>query len=661
MPKLILLCLLAILIGYPVRAQSDSTAQVKSELVTRLPPPLLPTLELVIEPFTQASRLLDQNREHPTIGDEQGPLGLYLQPVNATLNAQILRIRGLPGRHTQFVRDGFPVFGGLAASFDRNQFPLSPVYDFALVKGPSSTLFGNGAIGGIVQLNRGSISPGLTQAEVSVNSIGPQQIGFYTAHRLSDHINFSTYAGLQLQGQYDADKDGFSDLPRSILAHLNPRFEIALPQARSQLVLDLLVTRDNRRGGDLVAVQRNPATPTNFYFEEMQSTRVTTQAAWTYRLRGPDLWLAVRNSFNLFDRDHVTQEFWGSPTRGFGGQQTNSFSEVSLQKRSQKSKWKAGAHVTTESFVEDSQSAVNQRRDQSYLTAGLFGLLLYRMDARLNVEAGLRLDYIDASSKISGNDGRLIPAPRLMALFKASPKLRFRLGGGFGYRMPSIFDEVAEPYGFRSVVPIDFAGVVPEQSRGGEFSVEFGRTDLQRRFSLLQRAFYTQVNDPLVWQPLGGASAEFVNFAAQLISVGLETKGYLRLGSVRLEGVYIFNNVYWQDTLIRNEFLQTPLHNVHGTAKYKQKRFEVEASGSWHSSQLLPGNLRQDGFAVLNAGVKIKISPKIDGWLRVNNLLDTRQSRFASLLSAPYNTPQFTPLWAPLVGRNFSARLVIRI
>ena len=45
----------------------------------------------------------------------------------------------------------------------------------------------------------------------------------------------------------------------------------------------------------------------------------------------------------------------------------------------------------------------------------------------------------------------------------------------------------------------------------------------------------------------------------------------------------------------------------------------------------------------------------------VENYTNLRQTDFGSLKSAPYNTPQFTEVWAPLDGIVFNYGLKIRL
>src|SRR5690606_7978218 len=91
----------------------------------------------------------------------------------------------------------------------------------------------------------------------------------------------------------------------------------------------------------------------------------------------------------------------------------------------------------------------------------------------LTLETGLRGDY--------HNRFGFFALPRVSALFKLSDRLTSRLGGGLGYKAPTIFTEDAESVAFRNVRPMDQTTAKAETSIGGNFDVNY-RT---RLFDLL--------------------------------------------------------------------------------------------------------------------------------------------------------------------------------
>ncbi len=76
--------------------------------------------------------------------------GIQVQQTSYTSANQSIRIQGLDGKYTQILKDGLPVFGGFAGSLSILDIPPLDLRQVEVIKGSSSTLYGGGAIAGVV-------------------------------------------------------------------------------------------------------------------------------------------------------------------------------------------------------------------------------------------------------------------------------------------------------------------------------------------------------------------------------------------------------------------------------------------------------------------------------------------------------------------------------
>ncbi|NQU32387.1 MAG: TonB-dependent receptor [Bacteroidetes bacterium] len=127
-------------------------------------------LEEVVVAATRSSRTIDDipTRVEAITGEELGEkaamnssnigmllretTGVQMQQTSLSSGNINIRIQGLDGRYTQILKDGFPVYGGFAGGLSIMQIPPLDLKQVELIKGSNSTLYGGGAIAGLVNL-----------------------------------------------------------------------------------------------------------------------------------------------------------------------------------------------------------------------------------------------------------------------------------------------------------------------------------------------------------------------------------------------------------------------------------------------------------------------------------------------------------------------------
>src|SRR6201989_1492470 len=78
--------------------------------------------------------------------------GIQTQQTSATSGNSSIRIQGLDGKYTQIIRDGFPLYSGFSGGLGLMQIAPLDLKQIEVIKGSSSTLYGGGAIAGLVNL-----------------------------------------------------------------------------------------------------------------------------------------------------------------------------------------------------------------------------------------------------------------------------------------------------------------------------------------------------------------------------------------------------------------------------------------------------------------------------------------------------------------------------
>src|SRR5688500_15257766 len=104
--------------------------------------------------------------------------------------------------------------------------------------------------------------------------------------------------------------------------------------------------------------------------------------------------------------------------------------------------WVTGLNVYTDLFNEFPKDGAIKRDYEQY-TIGGFVQNTWQAGNWLALETGVRIDHVV--------DMGTVFLPRIAALFKITPQLTSRLGGGLGYKTPTMFTEETERIQYRSV------------------------------------------------------------------------------------------------------------------------------------------------------------------------------------------------------------------
>jgi outer membrane receptor for ferrienterochelin and colicins len=578
--------------------------------------------------------------------------GIQVQQTSATSNMANVRIQGLDGRYTQILKDGFPNYGGFSGSLSIMQIPPLDLRQVEYIKGSASTLYGAGAIAGLINLISKETDKDETLIHLNASHIGAFDVNTFLSRKI-DKVGFTLLAQRNTHQYFDADRDGFTDCPKLAKYNLNPKLFFYF-NSRTKLTVGGTFTTEQRQGGDTRILNQQISDTLHFYKEQNDINRVTSQMKFEHKLTERNTF-TFRNSFNIFKR---SLEITPSPAFGrylFAGNQLSSFSEISFANRRKQNVFIAGVNFYSDDFQETKlQSQV--QRNENYNTVGGFVNYTFDLNKWIAIESGLRTDYVI--------DRRAYILPRISTLFKWTKKLTTRIGGGMGYRNPSIFNQEAELLGYRNVMPIDKSKTKAEQSYGANADIGY-KTAFGSDFfiNINQMFFFNHIQDPLVLTETNPTSGifHFVNAAGLTRSYGGET--FFKFGFYKFVLFVGYTYTHASNIIAGKEveFALTPVHSLKGDLLYALPgKWRIGLDYEFKSRQYLTVGRYSPTYWTYGAVVEYT-KKQFTLFGNVENFTNVRQTNYESLRSYPFGTPQFTQVWAPLDGIVFNAGVKIRL
>lgn len=560
--------------------------------------------------------------------------GIQTQQTSATSNNSSIRIQGLDGKYTQIIRDGFPLYSGFSGGLGLLQIAPLDLKQVEVIKGSSSTLYGGGAIAGLVNLV--SKTPAekreLNFLLNGTSARGLDVSGFYSEK--FKRTGATVYAAYNRGSAYDPAGIDLTAIPKFNRFTFNPKLFYYLDD-KTTLITGINSTIENRIGGDLHYIEGR-GNARHSYFEGNKTGRYSSQVELDHTLNTNQK-LVVKNSLSYYDRS-VTL-----PNYQFSGVQFSTYSEAAYSYNGEKSDWVLGLNYLSEKFNENQHSNI-PLRSYNYNTTGAFVQNTWNASKKLTIETGLRGDY--------HNQYGFFVLPRLSFLYKANNHLSARLGGGLGYKAPNVFTEDAERIQFRNVLPIDIGNTKAEQSFGTNFDVNYrtGLFDDQVSFSINQLFFYTRVGQPILLTALSTGNYQYLQPNGDLHTKGTETNMKLTYSNFKLFVGYTFADVVQH---MGNNMTAYPLvskHRLNNVLMYEAEgKLKIGLEAYYFSPQRL--NDGSTGRAYWTTGLMAeKIWDRFSLFINFENLTDTRQTKFGSIYTGSLTDPVFNDIYAPLDG-----------
>lgn len=634
--------LLVVLVGSPAFAQDPPT-----------PAPPVPAEEEVpeVEEFVEVSatrtgkRLEDQpmrvevlEREEieekmlMTPGDivmmlnEMG--GMRVQATSPSLGAASVRIQGMRGRYTRFLSDGLPLFGEQVGALSLLQVPPMDLSQVEVIKGVASSLYGAGAMGGVVNLiARRPAAEGQQEFLLNRSTRGATDAVVWLGQPLARGWGFTLLAGGHWQDQVDVNDDAWADVPGYSRGVVRPRLSWDNGKG-STFFATSGVTIEDRTGGTMPG-QGLPS-GAGPYVEALDTKR------WDAGAVGQTL---VKDRFLLSARTAIAQQ---RHDHQFGetlerDRHDTVFGEVTLRGSAGTHTWVVGAAIEREAY----RAADLPQFGFTYTVPGVFVQDDVTVTDWMSISASARLDH--------HSEYGIFVSPRVSALAR-SGAWHARLSAGTGFFGPSPLTEETEAAGLSR---LEIPGPL-QAEEGRSLSFDISRTDgpVSYTFTL----FNSRVNHP-IHVDYGDNSLVLTNLAEPTNNTGVELLGTLRQEPFSLTGSYTYVRARERVSGVLDDVPLTPRHSA-GVVGMWEREDVGRVGVEWYYTgvQRLEHNpYRATSEPYMVVGL---LAEKQFGRLRLfvngENLTGVRQTKWDPLLR-PDRAPDgrwTVDAWAPLDGRT---------
>lgn len=565
--------------------------------------------------------------------------GIQSQQTSAVSGNTELRIQGLPGSYTQILRDGMPMFGGYAGNFSILHIPPLDLKQIEIIKGASSTLYGGGAIAGMINVISKKPKQGAPERSLMLNQSTLQEsnLNIYLSER-KGKVGYTFFVGANYQKQKDINNDGFSDLGRQEAAFIHPTFYF-YPNEKHTISLSVNSNYEDRIGGDIEVVDGYPSSFHSFFIQN-QTYRNTLDLVWDYKISQSNKF-TLKGTTSNFNRNITTDQF------GLKAIQLSYYTEATYVKKKGKHDIVGGINVNGENLkkrLPDSTLINNYH----YFTLGLFAQDDWRIHPKFTIESGLRADF--------HNQYGTFILPRISLLYKVNPAISMRMGGGMGYKIPTVFESEVDERDYPKLLPLQ--NVKAEKSTGINWDINFKKTMGKLVLAINQSFFFTEINHPLLMQRTA-TTISYFNATKPISTKGFET--WLQLSFAGLEA-------YLGYTLTDARKKYDPVHpylDLSARDKFASvisyefsKRFRACIEAAYTGKQYLEDGSRTPSFPLVAGMIRYDVG-RLSFVLNCENIFDYRQTKKEAIVIPPYLNPTFKQLWAPIDGRvaNLSMKI----
>ncbi len=558
--------------------------------------------------------------------------GIRVQQTSAVSGNVSFRIQGLPGKYTQLLQDGFPLYSGFSSGLSLLQIPPLNLQQVEIVRGSASTLYGGSAIAGIVNLitKQPTTKP---EFKVLLNQThkGGNDISVWYSQK-KRKLGVTLLASRNTQKPMDINKNGFTDIPEYQRAMIAPRLFYDMNE-HSHLMIGISSVYEDRTGGDIFAVRNKPDSIHAFY-EENKTKRTNGLLKFESTLPNGNI-LTIKGNISSYDRGLFTN------MNIFKGRQITAYTEGSYLINTKHHHWVTGINFLLNQFHQNKNTGL-PLLDYHHTNTGFFTQDDWQVTEHVSLEPGMRLD-------VTNHYGEFF-LPRLAVMYKISDDLTTRFSGGMGYEIPTPFSDYADRTRFQNVLPL--MGLHAEKSSGLNLDIHFKKKLGDLLLSINQGFFATQIHHPVIanQDSLQHQTVFYQNASGDILSKGFSTN--IRLNYM---DVVLYIDYTWLDALKKYDhnlpLELSPKNRLTTTLAWEDEEsgYRIGLEAFYFGRQYLENGDQTPDYWLLGAMIQ-KTFGQVTLAANVENILDIRQTRYEDIVMPPLNNPSFKELYAPLDG-----------
>lgn len=633
-------------VGYIKKTIQLSEAELQESMTTKLSPLVFD--EVIITSTRTNARIEDLPVKVEVLGKEEmdeessivpGGIGSILgdlsvitvQKINPVNGNDAIRIQGLESKYTKIIKDGLPLYDGFSGSLGVLSIPPLDLQQVEIIKGCGSTLYGESAIGGVINFISKTPTDSLKGTIVGNHTtLNENNLNFFAGQK-KNKFGYTLFLGGNVKEANDIDKDGYLEVPKDRNYIVHPRLFYENNNLKVNLGYNL--NYDNRESG-LINALTNGITATNNYHVIEKYVRNSGDLTAEYKLNEASS-LHYRSAVSFYKRDY------SNPDMIFNGKETNSYQEINIVSIKGKHTAVAGINIITSNFSHAQNDSI-PFGDFNRNTIGVFLQDDYKLSEKVILDLGYRFDYANKNS---------VHLPSLGFFIKPNNDLSIRIRYASGYRKPAVLNEL-EVTEFKSY-QASANELQIEKSNGYNTDINYSVLIGNKvHLDLNQAFYYTDISNPAIVHKNYIGDVFITNETGKVKSIGTDTYIRLSLEDWELYLGYNHTRAYHE---IQNKNYKLPFNpndKFAITLAYEiENKWRMGIEAAYNANQVNENYQNVPDYWFTAAMIERKIN-RLSIVLNCENILDFKQSKYEPLVVKIENGPPiYTQLWGPTEGR----------